>query len=150
MAGRCIQGINLLTLVGQTAGDPAALFPKCRLLVTQKYNSSYALLGLQLSSSLTIFGANRAGIIMVIGQDQKYLTVSNSINSPISHITGPNSISSPAVVAIPTSKCTSLSFGAYGIPVRAMTPLSLYAFGDATSGNDLFAICALQVAPIVG
>ncbi len=148
--GRCITGIELKTILGEFSGDADAVYPSMRLIATQKYARSYALFGLQLSSSLVIFGSNRGGVVLVIGNDARKLTVSNSINSPISHITQANSLTAPIVVPIPTSKVSSLSFGAYGIPIRAMTPISLYAFADGTSGNDIFAIVSLQVAEIVG
>jgi hypothetical protein len=110
-----------------------------------KFSVNYALVGLQLSSSLTIFGANKGGIVLVVGQISQTLTVSNSLQTPISHITGPNSVSTPSIVAVPTSKVTSLSFGAFGLAIPAGTPVALYAFADATAGNDLFAICSLQL-----
>jgi hypothetical protein len=146
---RCIQGVVLQTLIAEFAGNAQAIYPQLALIgepITFPIN--YILVGVQLSSSLVIFGTNKGGILLVVGQKRPKLTVSNSIQSIISHITNPNSLTGPPAIAVPTSKVTSLSFGAFGVPIPAGTPLSLYAFADGTSGNDLFAICSLQLIPI--
>src|SRR5580698_4009997 len=144
--GRCIYGIDAIrTLVAEFAGDADAIFPNCVLLETLKFQQNYLLVGLELSSSLSIYGTNKGGVLLVIGKYPRKLTISDSIQTPITHITGPNSLSTPAVVNIPTSKVSPLSFGAYGIPIPSGTPVSLYGFADATAHNDIFAICSLQL-----
>lgn len=148
--GRCLNGVDLRTLVAEFAGSSDSIYPNIvRIGEPVKFTVNYALVGLQLSSSLTIFGANRGGIVLVVGNQPRRITLSNSVQTPITHITGPNSISTPSIVAVPTSKVTSLSFGAYGLAIPSGTPISLYAFADATSGNDLFAICSLQLIQYV-
>ena len=146
--GKCVQGIEFRTLIGEFTGSANAIYPTIvQIAPPLTFTVNYLLVGLQLSSSLTIFGANKGGIVLVIGQTRKALTISDALQTPITHISGPNSISSPSVVPIPTSKVTSLSFGAYGIGIPANTQVALYGFADATSGNDLFAICSLQLIP---
>lgn len=144
---RCIYGLDLRTLVAEFSGSAGAVYPACQLIDTVKFQQNYLLAGLQLSSSLAIFGSNKGGVLLVIGKYPKILTISDSIQTPITHITGPNSLTGPPVVNIPASKVTSLSFGAYGIPIPSGVPVSLYAFADATAHNDLFAICSLQLIP---
>lgn len=148
MSGRCVQGLELKTLRGEFTGLAESVYPRMRLIATQRWQINYLIVGLQLSSSLVIFPGtsdNKGGLLLVIGQDQKFLEVSDGLTAPISHITQPNSIAGPPAIIIPTAKVTSLSFGAYGIPVLANSPVSLYAFADATAGNDIFAILSLQV-----
>lgn len=146
--GRCVQPISLRTLLGTFSGSAAAVYPNAVQIAQIAFQVSYALVGLQLSSSIVAFGTRNAGIFVVVGQTPPNIAVSNSINSPISHITQPNSLTGPPIVAIPTSKVTSLSFGAFALPIPANTPISLYAFMDATAGNNIFAICSLQLAAI--
>lgn len=155
MSARCVQPITLRTLIARFTGDANALFPQSVLLKTPegqtavlKFTESYALVGIQLTSSIVAFGPADAGLILVIGNEQRNLTISNSINSPISHITAPNSLVGPPALVIPTSKVTSLSFGSFAIPVPSGTPVALYGFMDATAGNDIFAICSLQLVPV--
>jgi len=144
----CVRPVEFKTLFGRFQPDAgtATIYPSLRLISTLQIPQPYALVGLQLSSSLVIYGANFGGFFIVIGQTLAQLSVSQALNSPMSHITQPNSLTGPPAVAIPTSKVTSLSFGQFAYPLPAQTPISLYAFADATAGNDLFAVCSLQLA----
>lgn len=146
---RCVQGIDAVrTLEARWPGSADAIYPTCVRIAQIKFPINYALVGLQLSSSLVIFGTNLGGILVVVGQNAPVLAISDSINSVMSHITQPNSFSGAPPLSIPTSKVTSESFGAFAMPIVANAPISLYAFGDATAGNDLFAICSLQLVRI--
>lgn len=144
--GKCLQPIQLRTILAEFAGSADAIYPAMvRISDVLTFTINYALVGLQLSSSLAIFGSNKGGIVLVIGQKRIRLNISEALQTPITHISGPNSITGSPNVPIPTSKVTSLSFGAYAIDIPAGMPLALYAFADATAGNDLFAICSLQL-----
>lgn len=149
---RCVQACEQINLRGTFAGSATALFPNIQKIpgdeATFTAEVPYLLVGLVLSSSLVIFGSNKGGIVVVIGQRQPQITVSKSIKSPVHHITGPNSITGTPNIIVPTSKVTPVSFGAYGVIIPALTPVSLYAFADATAGNDLFAIASLQLLQI--
>lgn len=146
---RCLDEIHFRDITAEFSGDAKAIYPSAVAIGQPvQFKENYALVGLQLSSSLTIYGSNKGGIFLLVGRYPKYVTISNALRLPISHISGPNSITAPDI-PIPASKVTSLSFGAFGVKVPSGTPLQLYAFADTTSGNDLFAICSLQLTPYI-
>ena len=142
----CVRPLEFKILSGRFQGSADAIYPKMHFVAKIAFSRPYALLGLQLSSSLVIYGSNFGGFAIVIGQVQPSLSVSEGLNCPFTQITQPNSLVGPPVVPIPTSKSSSLSFGQFAYPLPAQTPISLYAFGDATAGNDMFAVCSLQLA----
>lgn len=144
----CIYGIELRTLVvADWGGQADAIFPSAVLLDSIKFQQNYLLVGLELSSSLSIYGSNKGGLLLTVGKMPNKITISDALQSPISHITGPNSLTGPPVINIPTSKVSAMSFGAYGMPIPSGTPVNIYGFADATANNDLFAICSLQLIP---
>ena len=148
--GKCLQPIQIRTLIAEFTGSAQAEYPNLvRIAEPLQFTVNYALVGLQLSSSLTIFGARKGGIVLVIGQKKLRLTLGMALQTPITHISGTDFITGSPNIPIPTSKVTSLSFGAYAVDIPANTPVSLYAFLDATSGNDAFAICSLQLVQYI-
>jgi len=144
----CVHPLDFKILAGEFTGDAKAIYPRMTLVNKVVFGRPYALLGFQLSSSLVIYGTNFGGFAIVIGQADKYLSVSDGLNCPFTQITQPNSIAGAPPIPIPTSKSASVSFGQFAYPLDPSTPVSLYAFGDDTAGNDMFAICSLQVAKI--
>jgi hypothetical protein len=146
----CLRQFEIRTLAGRFQPTTAVLYPRLQImtgdLATFTAPTGYALIGVQLSTTLLNYGTNLAGILLIIGQTAPQLAVSNSLKQVTSHITQQNSLVGPPVVPIPTSKCTSDSFGLFAYPMPAGTPISLYAFADATAGNDLFAMASLKMA----
>lgn len=142
----CVRPFEIKTLAARYQPTVAVLYPQLKLITSRTFPVAYALIGVQLSSSLINYGTNLAGILVVIGQTAAVLAVSPDLKQVTSHITQQNSLVGPPIVPIPTSKCTSDSFGLFAYPMPAGTPISLYAFADATVGNDLFAIASLKLA----
>lgn len=145
---RCLQGIDLNLILGEFAGEAQTVYPRFkRVGTTFRANTYYALVGMELSSSLVIFGG-RGAMMVVIGKQSEYLDLSAALNAPIIHLTAENSVAGPPPLTVPTSKVTPLSFGAFGLPIPPMTPISLYACCDATAGNDIFGVCSLQLIEV--
>lgn len=141
----CVTPVEFRTLFGGFNGRADTVFPEMVLLDTLKFTVAYALMGVQLSSSITNLGTPLAGVFVVVGQDKPKLTVSNSIGSPICQYSAQNSIVGPPIVPIPTTKSGSAPFGSLGYPLPAGTPVSLYGFGDDTDGNFIHGIAQLYL-----
>jgi len=145
----CVRPFEFKILAGRFQGAADAIYPQLAFVNKISFSRPYALIGLQLSSSLVIYGNNFGGFAIVIGQTNARLSVSEGLNCPMTQITQPNSLVGPPVVPIPTSKSASDSYGLFAYPIPPQTPISLYAFGDATAGNDMFAICSLKLARLL-
>ncbi len=145
---RCLQGIDLNLILGSFTGEAGTIYPRFKKVGNSfRANTYYALVGLELSSSLVIFGG-RGAMMVVIGKQDDYLNLSPAMNVPVVHLTAANSFVGPPALTIPTSKVTPLSFGAFGMPIPPNTPISLYASCIATSGNDIFGACSLQLIEV--
>lgn len=141
----CVIPVEFKILQGRFSGSAQAIFPQIQLVDTVVFDRPYALVGLQLSSSLTIYGTNFGGFAVVVGNKQQTLSISQALVCPFTQISQPNSFAGPPPLFNPTSKSASVSFGQFAYPLPAQTPVSLYAFADATADNDLFAVCSLYV-----
>ncbi len=145
---RCLQSLDLNMILGEFAGEAETVWPRFkRVGDTFKAGTSYALVGLELSSSIVVFNG-RGAIMVVIGKEDPYLTLSKAMAVPIIHLTDTNSLAGPPAIVVPTSKVTPLSYGAFGLYIPPNTPISLYASCDATDGNSIFAACSLQLIEV--
>lgn len=144
----CVRPIEFKSLFAryQPVAATAALYPQLRLLATRDFPVGYALVGVQLTTSLINYGTPLAGIVLVVGQTALSLSISNELQQITSHVTQQNSIVGAPNIPIPTSKCTSDSFGLFAYPMTAGAKISLYGFADATAGNDLFALASFKLA----
>lgn len=145
----CVQPVEFRTLFGgytAAMGNPGYVFPQMVLLDTIKFTVAYALVGVQLSTSIVNLGASIAGVYIVIGQDKPNLSVSDSIGAPICEFSSLNSIAGPPIIPIPTTKSGSAPFGGYAVPLQPGTPISLYGFADSTAGNFVYGMAQLYLA----
>lgn len=145
---RCLQSLDVNPILGAFSGEVKTVYPVFkRVGDTFRAGVYTALVGVELSSSLVIFGG-RGAMMVVVGKQDDYLTLSKSVSAPVVHLTDTNSIAGPPPISIPTSKCTPRSFGAFGLPIPPNTPISLYASCDATAGNSIFGVCVLDLIEV--
>lgn len=145
---RCLQGIDLDLILGEFTGEPGTVYPRFKRIGEPiKFTSWYALVGLELSSSLTIFNG-RGALAVVIGKEQPYLDLSKGLAAPIIHLTAQNSFAGDPPLVVPTSKVTPLSFGAFGLGIPPGKTISFYASCDDTAGNLIFGTCSLQLTEV--
>lgn len=145
---RCLQSIDLNLVLGEFTGSADAVYPRfARVGNVFRANTYYALVGLELSSSMVVFGG-RGALMLVIGKQTDFLEISESLTAPVMHLTAQNSIVGPPALTVPTSKVTPLSFGAFGLEIPPNTPICLYASLDATADNEVFGACSLQLIEV--
>lgn len=105
---------------------------------------AYYLVSMTLASTILNFGTAELGVFVVIGQTAKTLNFSQTIQSPLYHVSLQNSVVGPPAVPIPTNKTTPKPFRQpMLLPPR--TPISLYAFGDTQAGNRLISYLAIEL-----
>ena len=100
------------------------------------------LMSVTLSSTLTNFGTANMGVFVLIGQNGNTLSFATSTPALIGAVTGSNSIVGPPAVPIPSYKVATTVF-LQPILVPPNTKIQLFAFGDNTAGNALFAVASL-------
>lgn len=110
----------------------------------QKFDVTYEILGITLSSTLTNFGAAIMGVFVVVGPNQPTITFATSTPALIHAITGQNSITGPPALPVPSDKVASKVY-LQPILVPPGKQISLYAFGDTTAGNFLQAFVSLDM-----
>lgn len=104
----------------------------------------YYLVSLTLSSSLLNFGTGELGVFVLLGTNEKNMSFSTAVRSPLYHVTLNNSLTGPPAVPIPTNKTTPKPFR-QPILLPPRTPISLYTFGGTTAGNRLVAYLAAEL-----
>jgi hypothetical protein len=147
----CRHALEIFTLDTLTPqpGVPAftpQVYPKMWLVNSWVSQLSYALLGLQLSSSLSNFGTNVQGIFVTTGRNMPSISMGVKSGIIMSHVTTTNSFNNAGtLLPIPATKCSSLAFGEYGRLVPVGTRLNLYVADDGTDGNAYFGLCSFQM-----
>ena len=139
------KNIELATLPGIFTGLASAVYPNLALVARKQWSWPVWITAVQFSTSLTIFPTDSGGMVLTLGKQlESGLAVDPGLSSVIAHITAPNSIPGVSPLAVPSSKVSNITFGGCGYLLNAETPLSLYAFANATAGNFLFAIASIQ------
>jgi hypothetical protein len=137
--------IELATISATFTGSAAAVYPNLVWVAEEKWDWPVWVLGVQFSTSLSIFPTNLGGMVVTMGKTQKSgIAISPGLQSVIIHVTAPNSIAGPPAFAFPSSKVSHISFSDCGYYLDAQTPITIFAFADATAGNYLIAEASVQ------
>ncbi len=126
-------------------GSAAAVYPNLAYLGEITWAWPVWIVALQFSTSLTIYPSDLGGMLITFDQTAKTnIAVGRGLKSVIAHITAPNSLAGPPAIGVPSSKVSNITFNNCGYFLDANSPISLYAFANATAGNYLFAITSIQ------
>lgn len=126
-------------------GSATAIYPQLAFLADRTWEWPVWIVALQFSTSLTIYPSNVGGMLITFDQTQRSnISVGSGLKSVIAHITAPNSLVGPPAIGVPSSKVSNITFNNCGYFLDAGSPISLYAFANATAGNYLFAITSIQ------
>lgn len=147
--------IYTATINGVFAGSAGALFPNLALVnqqdgtpAQQQWDWDMWVESIQFSTTLTVFpsvNTNLSGMLLTVDkQNSGAISIAPGLKSVICHLTGPNSIAGPPAFALPSTKVSHIPFRRCGYLLKAQTPISLYAFADATAGNVLAAVVSIQ------
>lgn len=141
----CRHEVKPFTLAVNTTGNLVnTAYPQLKKLAEMSFNINYALVGLQLTSSLTA-QTGQVGVYAIVGNGAENLAVSQVMGRVISHLSNVNTV---AGLPGPATRVSSFAFGDYGMRVDAGTKLCLYGFSGNDAANILFAEASFYLVEI--
>ncbi len=129
------QGVEIYNLFCDVQAPDLSVFPLMTVADTlEGLTTDYWLTEVLLTSSLLNYSSALLGVAVIIGQNEKQVSYSDSVISPVIHFSNNNSLVGPPVVPIPTNKSTPVPFPD-PYPITPSTQISLFTFGTNDVGN---------------